>query len=163
MIPAVTIPVSIIASFIVMYALGYSVNVLTLLGLVLAIGLVVDDAIVVLENMHRRTEMGEPPLVAAVTGSHEIGFAVIATTLTLAAVFVPISFLPGDLGRLFSEFGFTLAASVLFSALVALTLDADDGVETAGVGHAAQSRSRAQSTGSSANWPNCYDRRLRIV
>jgi multidrug efflux pump len=122
LIPAVTIPVSIIASFTVMYALGYSVNVLTLLGLVLAIGLVVDDAIVVLENIHRRTELGEAPLVAAVTGGREIGFAVIATTLTLAAVFVPISFLPGDLGRLFSEFGFTLAAAVLFSALVALTL-----------------------------------------
>jgi multidrug efflux pump len=122
LIPAVTIPVSIIASFIVMYAMGYSVNVLTLLGLVLAIGLVVDDAIVVLENIHRRTEQGEAPLVAAVTGGKEIGFAVIATTLTLAAVFVPISFLPGDLGRLFSEFGFTLAAAVLFSALVALTL-----------------------------------------
>lgn len=122
LIPAVTIPVSIIASFTVMYAMGYSANVLTLLGLVLAIGLVVDDAIVVLENVHRRTEMGEPPLVAAVTGSKEIGFAVIATTMTLAAVFIPISFLPGDIGRLFSEFGFTLAASVLFSALVALTL-----------------------------------------
>ncbi len=122
LIPAVTIPVSIIATFTIMYALGYSVNVLTLLGLVLAIGLVVDDAIVVLENVHRRTELGEAPLVAAVRGSHEIGFAVIATTLTLAAVFVPISFLPGDLGRLFREFGFTLAASVLFSALVALTL-----------------------------------------
>ena len=122
LIPAVTIPVSIIASFIVMYAMGYSVNVLTLLGLVLAIGLVVDDAIVVLENVHRRAEMGEPPLVAAVTGSQEIGFAVIATTLTLAAVFIPISFLPGDLGRLFSEFGFTLAASVLFSAVGALSL-----------------------------------------
>ena len=81
LIPAVTIPVSIIAAFTVMYALGYSVNVLTLLGLVLAIGLVVDDAIVVLENVHRRTEMGEAPLVAAVRGSHEIGFAVIATTL----------------------------------------------------------------------------------
>jgi multidrug efflux pump len=122
MIPAVTIPTSIIASFTVMYALGYSVNVLTLLGLVLAIGLVVDDAVVVLENIHRRAEMGEAPLVAAVRGSHEIGFAVIATTMTLAAVFVPISFLPGDLGRLFGEFGFTLAAAVLFSALVALTL-----------------------------------------
>ena len=81
-----------------MYALGYSINVLTLLGLVLAIGLVVDDAIVVLENIHRRTELGEPPLVAAVKGAREIGFAVIATTLTLVAVFVPISFLPGDLG-----------------------------------------------------------------
>ena len=122
LIPAVTIPVSIIASLTVMYALGYSVNVLTLLGLVLAIGLVVDDAIVVLENVHRRAELGAPPLVAAITGTREIGFAVIATTLTLASVFVPISFLPGDLGRLFREFGFTLAAAVLFSALVALTL-----------------------------------------
>jgi len=122
LLPAVTIPVSVVATFTVMNAMGHSVNVLTLLGLVLAIGLVVDDAIVVLENIHRRSELGEPPLVAAVTGSREIGFAVIATTFTLAAVFVPISFLPGDLGRLFSEFGFTLAASVLFSALVALTL-----------------------------------------
>jgi len=122
LIPAVTIPVSIVASLTVMYALGYSVNVLTLLGLVLAIGLVVDDAIVVLENVHRRAELGAPPLVAAITGTREIGFAVIATTLTLASVFVPISFLPGDLGRLFREFGFTLAAAVLFSALVALTL-----------------------------------------
>ncbi|HTE42625.1 MAG TPA: efflux RND transporter permease subunit, partial [Steroidobacteraceae bacterium] len=122
LIPAVTIPVSIIAAFTVMYALGYSVNVLTLLGLVLAIGLVVDDAIVVLENIHRRTELGEKPFAAAVRGSHEIGFAVVATTATLAAVFVPISFLPGDLGRLFREFGFTLAASVVFSAVIALTL-----------------------------------------
>jgi multidrug efflux pump len=122
LIPAVTIPVSIIASFITMYAMGFSINVLTMLGLVLAIGLVVDDAIVVLENIHRRVEMGESAIVAAVNGSKEIGFAVIATTLTLAAVFVPISFLPGDLGRLFREFGFTLAASVLFSALIALTL-----------------------------------------
>jgi multidrug efflux pump len=122
LIPALTIPVAIIASFTVMYALDYSINVLTLLGMVLAIGLVVDDAIVVLENIHRRVELGEPPLLASVTGSHEIGFAVIATTLTLAAVFVPIAFLPGDLGRLFREFGLSLAASVLFSALVALTL-----------------------------------------
>jgi multidrug efflux pump len=121
-IPAITIPVSVIASLTVMYALGYTINVLTLLGLVLAIGLVVDDAIVVLENVHRRTELGEPPLVAAITGTREIGFAVIATTLTLVSVFVPISFLPGDLGRLFREFGFTLAASVVFSAFVALTL-----------------------------------------
>ncbi|MBX5462318.1 MAG: efflux RND transporter permease subunit [Steroidobacteraceae bacterium] len=122
LIPAVTIPVSIVASFTAMYALGYSINVLTLLGLVLAIGLVVDDAIVVLENIFRRGEEGESPIVAAVNGSREIGFAVIATTLTLAAVFVPISFLPGDIGMLFREFGFSLAAAVLFSALIALTL-----------------------------------------
>jgi multidrug efflux pump len=89
---------------------------------VLAIGLVVDDSIVVLENIHRRAELDEPQMVAAIRGSREIGFAVIATTLTLVAVFVPISFLPGDVGRLFREFGLTLAAAVLFSALVALTL-----------------------------------------
>ena len=122
LIPAVTIPVSVIAAFMAMQLLGYSLNVLTLLGIVLAIGLVVDDAIVVLENIHRRAELGEPPIVAAVNGSREIGFAVIATTLTLAAVFVPVSFLPGDVGRLFREFGLTLAAAVLFSAVVALTL-----------------------------------------
>ncbi len=124
LIPAVTNPHSITAAAIAMYALGYSINVLTLLGLVLAIGLVVDDAIVVLENIHRRAERGEPPILAAVNGSREIGFAVIATTMTLAnsPVFVPISFLPGDIGRLFREFGLTLAAAVLFSALVALTL-----------------------------------------
>jgi multidrug efflux pump len=122
LIPAITIPVSIVATFTAMYALGYSVNTLTLLALVLAIGLVVDDAIVVLENIFRRGEEGESPVVAAVRGAKEIGFAVIATTLTLAAVFVPISFLPGDIGRLFREFGFSLAASVLFSALIALTL-----------------------------------------
>ena len=122
LIPAVTIPVSIVGSLTVMYALGYTINVLTLLGLVLAIGLVVDDAIVVLENVHRRTELGEPSLVAAITGTQEIGFAVIATTMTLVSVFIPISFLPGDIGRLFREFGFTLAAAVVFSAFVALTL-----------------------------------------
>jgi len=121
-IPAITIPVSIIASCMALYALGYSINVLTLLGIVLAIGLVVDDSIVVLENIHRRAELNEEPMVAAIRGSREIGFAVIATTLTLVAVFVPISFLPGDVGRLFREFGLTLAAAVLLSALVALTL-----------------------------------------
>jgi len=122
LIPAVTIPISVIASFAASYAFGYSLNVLTLLAVVLAIGLVVDDAIVVLENVFRRGEQGETGIVAAVNGSKEIGFAVLATTAVLAAVFVPISFLPGDTGRLFREFGFSLAAAVLFSALVALTL-----------------------------------------
>ena len=122
LIPAVTIPVSIIASFIVMSWFGFSINVLTLLGLVLAIGLVVDDSIIVLENIYRRMEGGEPPLIAAVDGSREIGFAVIATTVVLVAVFVPISFLQGNVGKLFREFGITVAAAVLFSSLVALTL-----------------------------------------
>jgi multidrug efflux pump len=121
-IPAVTIPISILAACAAMYAMGITLNVLTLLGIVLAIGLVVDDAIVVLENIYRRIEHGHPSLLAAIDGSKEIGFAVIATTLVLSAVFVPISFLGGRVGRLFSEFGFTLAASILFSCLVALTL-----------------------------------------
>jgi multidrug efflux pump len=122
LIPVVTIPISIVAAAIVMALAGYSINVLTLLGMVLAIGLVVDDAIVVMENIVRRIEGGEPPLLAAVNGSREIAFAVIATTLVLIAVFVPLSYLQGNIGRLFSEFGITLAAAVAFSALVALTL-----------------------------------------
>jgi multidrug efflux pump len=122
LVPAVVVPVSVIATFLVMAALGYTVNTLTLLGLVLAIGLVVDDAIVVLENIYRRIEEGRPALLAALEGSQEIGFAVIATTLVLVAVFVPLSFIQGDVGRLFGEFGITLAAAVGFSSLVALTL-----------------------------------------
>jgi multidrug efflux pump len=122
LVPAVVVPVSVIATFMVMSALGYTINTLTLLGLVLAIGLVVDDAIVVLENIYRRIEKGQKPLLAALEGSKEIGFAVIATTLVLVAVFVPLSFIQGDVGRLFNEFGITLAAAVLFSSLVALTL-----------------------------------------
>jgi multidrug efflux pump len=122
LIPAVTIPVSIVSAAIVMVMMGYSINVLTLLGAVLAIGLVVDDAIVVLENIMRRIENGEPALIAAVDGSREIGFAVIATTLVLIAVFLPISYLPGNLGRLFGEFGITIATAVAFSALISLTL-----------------------------------------
>ncbi|MBL8267098.1 efflux RND transporter permease subunit [Steroidobacter sp.] len=121
-IPAVTIPVSIISACIVMAIAGFSVNVLTLLGAVLAIGLVVDDAIVVLENIVRRMELGEAPLLASVDGSREIGFAVIATTLVLMAVFLPISFIPGNIGRLFGEFGITIAAAIGISALVSLTL-----------------------------------------
>jgi multidrug efflux pump len=105
-----------------MAAMGFSINILTLLGLVLAIGLVVDDSIIVLENIYRRIEGGESPLLASVEGSREIGFAVIATTLVLTAVFVPISFLQGNIGKLFREFGFTIAAAVVFSSLVALTL-----------------------------------------
>jgi multidrug efflux pump len=122
LIPAVTVPVSLVASFIVLYALGYSINLLTLLALVLAIGLVVDDAIVVLENIYRRIELGEPPLLAAYRGAREVGFAVIATTLVLIAVFVPLVFLQGNIGRLFTEFAIAIAAAVAFSSLTALTL-----------------------------------------
>lgn len=122
-VPAVTVPVSLIATFIVLNVMGFSVNLLTLLALVLAIGLVVDDAIVVLENISRRMdEEGETALVAAYRGTRQVGFAVIATTLVLVAVFVPITFLTGDIGRLFGEFAITMAAAVSFSSLVALTL-----------------------------------------
>ncbi len=121
-IPAVTIPVSIVAAAMVMAVLGYSINTLTLLAAVLAIGLVVDDAIVVLENIVRRIENGESPVLASINGSREIGFAVIATTAVLMAVFIPVSFMEGDTGRLFGEFGVTVAAAVGFSAFVALSL-----------------------------------------
>ncbi|MEO7773393.1 MAG: efflux RND transporter permease subunit [Steroidobacteraceae bacterium] len=122
LIPAVTIPISVVATCIVMAALGFSINMLTLLGIILAISLVVDDAIVVMENIVRRIQLGQPPLLAALDGSKEIAFAVIATTAVLIAVFLPISFIPGNLGRLFHEFGITVATAVFFSSLVALTL-----------------------------------------
>ncbi|MFB0912335.1 MAG: efflux RND transporter permease subunit, partial [Glaciecola sp.] len=122
LIPAVTVPVSLVAAFIVMYMLGYSINLLTLLALVLAIGLVVDDSIVVLENIYRRIEMGEPPILAAYRGAREVGFAVIATTLVLISVFLPLVFLEGNIGRLFTEFAIAIAAAVAFSSFTALTL-----------------------------------------
>ncbi|OFX02627.1 MAG: multidrug transporter AcrB [Alphaproteobacteria bacterium RIFCSPHIGHO2_12_FULL_63_12] len=122
-IPAVTVPVSVIATFMVMLALGLSLNLLTLLALVLAIGLIVDDAIVVLENIHRRMEeLGETPLVAAFKGTRQVGFAVVATTMVLMAVFIPITFMQGNTGRLFTEFAITIAAAVGFSSFVALSL-----------------------------------------
>ncbi|MBB4212312.1 multidrug efflux pump [Rhodothalassium salexigens DSM 2132] len=121
-IPAVTVPVCIVATFSVLYLFGLTINLLTLLGLVLAIGLVVDDAIVVLENIYRRVEEGSPRLLAAYEGARQVGFAVIATTLVLIGVFLPIPFLAGNIGRLFSELAITLSAAVAFSSLVALTL-----------------------------------------
>ena len=122
-IPAVTVPISLIATFTVLLALGLSINMLTLLALVMAIGLVVDDAIVVLENIHRRIEeYGETPLVASYRGTRQVGFAVVATTMVLIAVFVPITFMQGQVGRLFTEFAITIAAAIAFSMLVALTI-----------------------------------------
>jgi len=123
LVPAVTVPVSLVATFLVLWILGFSINIITLLALVLAIGLVVDDAIVVLENIHRRMEQyGETRLVAAFRGARQVAFAVVATTIVLVAVFVPIAFLQGDVGRLFSEFALTMAAAVAFSSFVALSL-----------------------------------------
>ncbi|MGN6146379.1 MAG: efflux RND transporter permease subunit, partial [Mesorhizobium sp.] len=122
LIPAFSMPVAMIGTIAAIYLAGFSINILTLLALVLATGLVVDDAIVVLENIVRRRNEGMGPRAAAVLGAEEVFFAVIATTATLVAVFVPISFLPGQTGGLFREFGFVLAMSVLLSCVVALTL-----------------------------------------
>jgi multidrug efflux pump len=122
LIPLVTIPVSLIASFALMQLFGFSINTLTLLAMVLAVGLVVDDAIVMLENIHRYIEQGMKPIAAAVKGSREIGFAIVAMTLTLAAVYAPVSFQAGRTGRLFAEFALTLAGAVLVSGVTALTL-----------------------------------------
>ncbi|MGI2259091.1 multidrug efflux RND transporter permease subunit [Shewanella sp. GXUN23E] len=121
-IPAITVPVSLISAFIAAYLLGYSINLLTLMALILAIGLVVDDAIVVVENIFHHIEKGEPPLLAAFKGTREVGFAVIATTAVLVMVFLPISFMDGMVGLLFTEFSVILAMAVVFSSLVALTL-----------------------------------------
>ncbi len=122
LIPALTVPVSLVGTFFVLDMLGFSINLLTLLGLVLAIGLVVDDAIVVLENVARRIRDGEPPLRAAFVGTRQVGFAVVATTVVLVAVLIPVTFVEGNTGRLFTEFALALAAAVVLSTLVALTL-----------------------------------------
>jgi multidrug efflux pump len=121
-IPAISIPISLIATFALMYFLGYTINTITLLGMTLTIGLVVDDTIVVLENIYRRIEMGENPMEAAFKGTKEIGFAIIATTAVLVAVFLPILFLGGTLGRILKEFAVVVAGSVLISGFVSLSL-----------------------------------------
>jgi multidrug efflux pump len=121
LVPFITIPVSLIGSFLLIGMWGFSLNTLTLLALLLAIGLVVDDAIVVLENIQRRIEDGETPLVASVHGARQVTFAVIATSFTLIAVFVPLSFMPGQVGRLFVEFGWVMAGTVAISTFVALS------------------------------------------
>ncbi|MFO7526571.1 MAG: efflux RND transporter permease subunit [Ignavibacteriaceae bacterium] len=121
-IPTLAIPISIIGALAALYFAGFTINILTLMGFVLAIGLVVDDAIVVLENIYRHIEMGKSRLQAAIDGSKEIGFAVVAATITLVAVFVPLAFLTGNVGRLFNEFGVAVAVAVLISGFVALSL-----------------------------------------
>ena len=124
LIPAVTVPICLVGSMTFLFAFGLSLNLLTLLALVLSIGLVVDDSIVVLENIQRRIELGEPTLLAALRGAREVGFAVIATTLVVIAVFVPIAFMEGATGRLFRELAITISATVALSSFVALTLSA---------------------------------------
>src|SRR6202008_2648911 len=120
--PLIDIPISLVATFFVMYIAGFSVNILTLLGIVLATGLVVDDGIVVTENIFRKLQSGLPIRKAALEGSKEIFFAVISTSITLAAVFLPVIFLQGFVGRLFREFGIVIAGAVLISAFVSLSL-----------------------------------------
>jgi multidrug efflux pump len=122
LIPAVTIPVCLVSAFAALWAFGFTINLLTLLAVVLCIGLVVDDAIVVVENIQRRADMGEPPLVAAKRGTAQVAFAVIATTVVLVAVFLPIGFMEGNTGRLFRELSVALASAVTISGFVALTL-----------------------------------------
>ncbi len=122
LIPLITIPMSLIGAFALMWVMGFSINTLTLLALILAVGLVVDDAIVMLENIHRHVEDGMSPFQAAIKGSREIGFAVIAMTLTLVAVYAPVAFMTGRTGKLFTEFALTLAGAVVVSGFVALTL-----------------------------------------
>src|SRR5476651_1914955 len=121
-IPVVTIPLSLIGVTSLMLAMGYTINLLTLLAMVLAIGLVVDDAIVVVENIHRHMEDGQTALQAALMGAREIALPIIAMTTTLAAVYAPIGFMTGITGSLFKEFAFTLALSVILSGVIALTL-----------------------------------------
>ena len=121
-IPAMTIPICLVSAFTALALFGFSVNLITLLGLVLCIGLVVDDAIVVLENIHRRIDDGEPPLLAAYRGSRQVGFAVVATTAVLVAVFTPIIFLRDNIGVIFSELAVTICAAVVFSSVLALSL-----------------------------------------
>ena len=122
LIPLITIPVSLIGTFALMALAGFSINTLTLLALVLAIGLVVDDAIVMLENIYRHIEEGMAPFQAAIQGAREVGFAIVAMTMTLVAVYAPLAFAPGRTGRLFTEFALALAGAVVVSGLVALTL-----------------------------------------
>jgi multidrug efflux pump len=121
-IPSIAIPISIVGALAAVYFAGFTINILTLLGFVLAIGLVVDDAIVVLENIYRHMEMGKSRWQAAIDGSKEIGFAIVSTTIALVAVFIPLAFLSGNVGRLFNEFGIAVAVAVLISGFVALTL-----------------------------------------
>ncbi len=124
-ISAIALPTSIIASFIIMFALNFTLNVMSLMALSLAVGLLIDDAIVVIENIYRHMHEGETPMEAAKAATSEIGLAVMATTFTIVAVFVPVAFMPGIVGRFFYQFGITVSASVLVSLFVAFTLTPD--------------------------------------
>src|ERR1700682_5254194 len=122
LIPSMALPFSVLCTFTVMYLLDYSLDSLSMMALILCVGFVVDDAIVMLENIVRHLEKGEAPLQAALNGSREIGFTIISMTLSLAAVFIPVLFMAGILGRLFKEFAVTISVAVLISGLVSITL-----------------------------------------
>jgi len=122
LVPAVSVPISLVGSFIILQAFGFSVNLITLLAMVLAIGLVVDDSIVVLENIYRRVEKGEPPLLAAFKGARQVAMPVVATTLVLIAVFVPLAYISGNVGRIFTELAAAMGGAVAISSIVALSL-----------------------------------------
>src|SRR5262249_17183350 len=121
-IPSLALPFSIIGTFAIMYLLGYSLDNLSMMALILSVGFVVDDAIVMLENIYRHVEMGEEPLAASLVGSREIGFTIVSMTLSLAAVFIPVLFMGGVLGRLFREFSVTICVAILISGIVSVTL-----------------------------------------
>jgi multidrug efflux pump len=163
-IPTLAIPISIIGALAAAYFAGFTINILTLLALVLAIGLVVDDAIVVLENVYRHMEMGKSKLQAALDGSNEIGFAVIATTIALVAVFVPLAFLTGSVGRLFNEFGVSLAVAILISGFVALTLTPMLSSKILKPLHGTSNTWASRSFDAFFDWLNrTYDRTLRFA
>jgi multidrug efflux pump len=161
-IPSIAIPISIIGALAAVYFAGFTINILTLLGLVLAIGLVVDDAIVVLENIYRHMEMGKTRWQAALDGSKEIGFAIISTTIALVAVFIPLAFLSGNVGRLFKEFGIAVAVAVLISGFVALTLTPMISSQILRPLHGTGKNWASRSFDSFFNWlNNIYERLLR--
>ncbi|MFN0157572.1 MAG: efflux RND transporter permease subunit [Bacteroidota bacterium] len=163
-IPSVAIPISILGALAAAYFAGFTINILTLLAWVLAIGLVVDDAIVVLENIYRHMEMGKSRRQAAFDGSSEIGFAVIATTIALVAVFVPLAFLTGSVGRLFNEFGVSVAVAVLISGFVALTLTPMLSSKILKPLHGTSKSRASRSFDRFFEWLNStYDRTLRVA
>ena len=156
LIPSVAVPLSIVGAGFLMLLMGFSINLLTLLAMVLAIGLVVDDAIVVVENVHRHLEMGKPRIQAAVDAARELALPIIAMTTTLVAVYAPIGFMGGLVGSLFTEFAFTLAGAVLVSGIVALTLSPMLSAAVLREG-GQQGRFERRSSISSTGWPAAID------
>src|SRR5205823_6483481 len=167
-IPSLALPFSIVGTFAVMYLLGYSLDNLSMMALILSVGFVVDDAIVMLENIYRHVEMGEEPLTASLVGSREIGFTIVSMTLSLAAVFIPVLFMGGVLGRLFREFSVTICVAILISGVVSVTLTPmlcsrflkRPKAHGEGGGH---SRLYAVTERAFQRWLAAYDRTLQVV